>query len=108
MQSWRRRRRGWLSWSRIAPPPPHVTNTHSSLSGTRSMLLRVACGVVVAALRAQATELQASATEAQGKSERLEAELATLRQAAEAAGEEQGGALAKLVRKKTAMVLLLS
>ena len=62
------------------------------------MLLRVACGVVVAALRAQATELQASATEAQGKNERLEAELATLRQAAEAAGEEQGGALAKLVR----------
>ena len=64
--------------------------------------------VVVAALRAQATELQASATEAQGKSERLEAELATLRQAAEAAGEEQGGALAKLVRKTTAMVLLLT
>eukprot|EP01045_Picozoa_sp_COSAG04_P051795 COSAG04_NODE_21735_length_368_cov_1.159851_1_plen_89_part_01 len=62
------------------------------------MLLRVGCGVVVAALRAQATELQASATEAQDKSERLEAELATLRQAAEAAGEEQGGALAKLVR----------
>ena len=63
------------------------------------MLLRVGVVVVVAALRAQATELQASATEAQGKNERLEAELATLRQAAEAAGEEQGGALAKLVRK---------